>query len=204
MIKVTVFQKHGGPLSKRLSIDAEGRLVKDSSACWMSEGKARVHALNADQPFGALAGVIFSLKSHQALAMGTIAGLQPEQPVKVVTKAKLDGQENTIARDRDHVVFEPDQPAMVLLDYDTDGMPGPVRERIEEAGGVFEALEKHVWPELARAGRVERASTSAGLKHKRKKVEGADGRHVFVAILDGRSAAPSAWCSRVRRSWTRG
>ena len=138
-IKLTLFKSLNGPLSKRLDLDDDGKLTK-AGACAMTEGRAKVLVLDADAPFKNLAGLISNMESEYAMSLGAIRGVEPDTLVGVVTKARLNGQENIIARDQEHIIFEPDQPAMLLLDYDTEAMPDAVREKVEEAGGFVAAL----------------------------------------------------------------
>jgi hypothetical protein len=68
----------------------------------------------------------------------------------------------------------------------TKGMPKEVSDRIDAAGGMWNALLK-IAPELAKAARVSRASTSAGLYRSdtREPIPGSNGVHHFVLVRDG-------------------
>ena len=105
------------------------------------------------------------------------------------TKRALNGTEfrpDLIARTAEHIVHRPDRPAPVLVDVDVKGMPRMVRHRIDEIGGYWPALVS-VLPELAKAGRVERASTSAGLfrTDTGEALPGSDGLHIYIVLEDG-------------------
>ena len=184
-MEVTVFDKLGGPLSKKISLNADGSVNSDGSVCKMARGSAR-RAKVAD--VHALAALIVQLKPYQAIALGVIRDDLPDQ-VKVVTKGKLNGitQPNVIARTKDDIVYRPSKPAYALIDFDTKGMPSEVAAKIKKAGGLWEALLL-VMPELADVARVIRRSTSAGLFNgdTGKKIKGSDGVHIYLAVANGR------------------
>ena len=99
--EITVSSKSGGILGKRLSLAKDGKLIKDGSECKMVRGYAE-RAQFAD--VHAFSDLIGSLKPFQAPVLGVIRdGFDGE--VDVVTKAKLNGQANTIARTKDDIVF---------------------------------------------------------------------------------------------------
>ena len=180
--KITVFRKHGGPLTKRLSLNAAGTLIADGSACVMSLGAARV----ADAPSAAaLAEIIAGLESNEALGLGVLAdGTEAE----VVTKAVMNGHPGPgmIARTADSITFRPGAPAWCLLDYDTKGMPAAVRRKIDDLGG-FEAALATIMPAIATTTRVRRASTSAGLARvdTGAPIAGSSGQHLYLLARDG-------------------
>src|SRR5260370_41653260 len=118
MIEITVFAKSGGPLTKRIFIDPNGKLVSDGSACVMSYGAARRVRFNG---LPAFATGIAGLGQNEALALGAIRA-DLSNKVEVVTKRKLDELNGTpapdvIARTTTHINYRPNQPPPVLLDY---------------------------------------------------------------------------------------
>jgi hypothetical protein len=75
-------------------------------------------------------------------------------------------------------------PGWLLLDYDTDQMPDPVKQRITELGGPIGAME-HVWPELKEACRVFKPSSSGGVhKTGEEAPAGINGLHLYVLVSD--------------------
>jgi hypothetical protein len=182
-IELTRLTKHGGPLTKRISLASNGTLVKDGSACVMARGMAeRVRVADVH----ALAAVIEGLTSKQAIALGTLRAGLPDK-VEVTTKRKLMNgvaRSDIIARTKDDIVYH--GPAYALLDYDTMGMPGAVAAEIECVGGFLKALCR-VLPTLRAAALVTRRSTSAGLYHSDtgQTFPGSDGLHVYVLAKDG-------------------
>jgi len=185
--ELTIFAKTGGPLTKQISIGADGSIKADGSQCVMPSGTARRFRFTNMQE---LASEIAELELNEALALGV---LRPDLPdrVKVVTKSKLNGANHPaiIARTQDYVVYRAREPALDLIDFDTKEMPPAVATRLEELGGFWPALVSIV-PELARVARVERASTSSGLYDTRtgEKFAGSGGRHVYLLITDGTDA----------------
>jgi hypothetical protein len=183
-MQVTIIAKSGGPLTKRISLAADGSLTSDGSACVMSRGTAKRFAFAGVEQFATL---IEHFGPHQAIALG---GLRPDLPdeVSVTTKRKLNSAQESgvIARTSDYLVFQPGEPALALVDYDTKGMPPGVDERIEKLGGLLPALVS-VLPGLTSAARVQRGSTSAGLYRTDtgEKLAGSSGLHVFVGVRDG-------------------
>src|SRR6516162_8519512 len=138
-IELTRLTKHGGPLTKKISLSPDGTLVKDGSACVMAHGTAeRVRVAGVD----ALAALIEELTPSQALALGA---LRPDLPdkVEITTKKKLlNGvpRPDVIARTGANIVYH--GPAFALLDYDSKGMPTAVAAELERLGGFWPALLK--------------------------------------------------------------
>ena len=106
--------------------------------------------------------------------------------MQVVTKRKLDGQDNTIARTGADIIYRKGLPALALLDFDTNGMPRDVTTAMAQRGGYWPALVAVV-PALQTAARVMRRSTSAGLfrSDTGTRLPSSDGVHVYVAVQDG-------------------
>ena len=196
--EITGLSKAGGPLTKRISLTPDGLLHSDGSACVMMEGGACRATFDNLEEFGNL---IASLQSNEAIALGALLGEYDR--VEVVTKDYLEKlrqgraassrlslngtvRPDVIARTGDHVGYRPGKPALALIDVDTKGMPGGVREAIEARGGFWPALCA-VLPELATAGHVTRRSTSAGIfrTDTGQPLAGSNGLHVFVLVADG-------------------
>ncbi len=178
-LEIVKFRKQDGPLTKRITLTGS-----DPTACVMSRGAARRALFDDLQSFAACIG---GLASNEAIALGRLRSDLPDE-VAVATKYRLNGtaRPDLIARTGDHIAYRPGKLALALLDYDTKGTPGAVRERIKEAGG-FEAALAIVLPELATAGRVTRLSTSAGISRSDtgERLAGSDGRHAYILVRDG-------------------
>ena len=182
--EITVFSKTGGPLTKRVSLAPDGKLVSDGSACVMSHGTAERVKIADVGEFGKLIG---GLSSSQAITLGALRdGLLDS--VGVTTERRLNGapQPGLIARTSANIIYRKGQPAFALLDYDSKGMPSTVAAELKRLGGFWAALLP-VLPVLSGVARVTRPSTSSALSRSDtgKKVPGSDGKHIFVAEKDG-------------------
>jgi hypothetical protein len=184
-LEITIFTKSGGPLTKGISLSADGSIKSDGSACRMARGDARrVPVANAKQ----LAALIERTRSNQAIGLGT---LRPDlrDEVDVVTKAKLANgvaRPDLIARTGTNIIFRKGEPAFALLDFDTKGMPPSVAAVLKRLGGFLDAM-KSVLPALAGVATVTRRSTSAGLFRSDTGIQlpGSDGLHVYPLVQDG-------------------
>jgi hypothetical protein len=179
-IELTIITKDSGPLTKRIFLGPDGKVVSDGSACSLAHGKAK--RLNIDT-LDDLAPVIESLGSDQAFALGTLRdGLADEIPL-VTDKNEGNG---SYARTKKNFVHRPGLPAPVLLDFDIKGMPKEIRERIDDLGGFWPALVSAL-PALKDVGHLTRASTSAGIfrADTGERFEGSGGLHVYIIIEDG-------------------
>jgi hypothetical protein len=181
-VELTCFTKANGPLTKRISLDPDGRVKSDGSACVMSRGTAQRVPI-AD--LGQLAAVIGNIRADQAIALGALRTGLPEK-VHVVTKQMLNGQPNIIARTGTDILFRREQPAIALLDFDTKGMPADIAEDMRRFGGFWPALLS-VLPTLRSVGHVVRRSTSAGLfrSDTGEQLPGSGGLHVYLLVREG-------------------
>ena len=186
-IEITTLTKAGGPLTKRISLAADGSLHSDGSACVMSRGSAQRAPFDDLATFAACIG---ALASHEAIALGALRHDLP-QNVQIDTKKKLEelngsAAPDLIARTGEHIVYRPGQAALALIDVDTKGMPAAIADRIKAAGGFWSALVS-VLPELASTGCVVRRSTSSGILRTDTgtTLPGSNGFHAFVLVQDG-------------------
>jgi hypothetical protein len=180
--EITVFEKSGGPLTKRIAL-LDGKIVNDSSACRMANGHARRVKIDDIQ---ALADLINSFNSSEAYALGRLKEGLPDQ-VRVVRADILNGADypSVIARTLEYLTFNEGEPGLVLLDADFKGMSDSAMRRMEECDGLWGALCE-VLPAFESVACVERASTSSGLRNKEtgESFPGSGGRHLVIPILD--------------------
>ncbi|MCA1533858.1 hypothetical protein I6F21_14950 [Bradyrhizobium sp. NBAIM03] len=184
MPQITLITKRDIPalMSKRISLTNDGKLRSDGSECRMILGAAaRAFAGTAS----ALAQIIESCRSDQAIALGALKAEITSSAAVTIPK-RLDKLPGAITRSRECIDYRRGIPAWALVDFDTKGMPKEVRERIDAAGGMWNALLTVV-PELVSAARVSRASTSAGLFHSGtgEPIPGSNGMHHYVLVRDG-------------------
>jgi hypothetical protein len=183
-LQVTVFAKRDGPLTKRILLGPNGKVISDGSACVMSRGRARRVELSSARQ---LADLIGGLGSSEAITLGPLREGLPDE-VEVATKHRVNGtsRPDLIARSQDYLSFHPGVPAFTLFDHDTKGLPDEVRARIKELGGFWPALTS-VLPALDQVAHVTRLSTSGGLfrTDTGEAIPGSDGVHVYVLVNDG-------------------
>jgi hypothetical protein len=151
--EITLIKKSGpNPvMSKRIFLDAQGKVCSDGSQCSMAQGTAtRATAETAAD----LAKHIMACGTEQAIALGALMADLPN-PAKITTLAQLKDNPGAIARSRDFIDYRPGAPAWALIDFDTKGMPLDVAASIEAAGGMWNALLTFA-PGLGRATRVSR------------------------------------------------
>jgi hypothetical protein len=185
VIEIVVFKKSGGPLTKRISLNADGSLNSDPSACVMAAGAARRMKFDNLTAFAQLIG---HMAPEEAITLGV---LKPDLPddVQITAKRNLNAGASTanlIARSTDFITYRPGEPALALIDIDTKGMPPHIRQRVDGTDGSGAALAS-VLPALQDAAKVVRSSTSTGLYRtdSGERLRGSDGRHVYVLATDG-------------------
>jgi hypothetical protein len=180
--EIVCLTKSDGPLTKKIRLE-NGVLCSDGSACVMTRGVASRAPIGCVGQLGALIG---SLRSDQAIALGSLRPGLPREVV-IATKRAINGaaRPDIISRSADNIIFRPAQCGFVLVDFDTKGMPADVAERLRCAGGFWPALLS-VIQELGGVARLARASTSAGLYHQGTgaPVPGSNGEHVYLSVRD--------------------
>ena len=181
--QITLIKKSGpNPImSKRISLDEQGKVRSDGSQCLMAQGTA---TRAAAETAADLAKHILACGSDQAIALGALRG-DLSDPAKITTQARLKDNPGATTRSRDSIDYRPGTPAWALIDFDTKGMPPNVAASIEAAGDMWNALLT-VAPGLQRAERVSRASTSSGLYHLDTGTQfgGSGGFHHYILVKD--------------------
>ena len=182
-IALTRFTKDGGPLTKQISLAADGTLIQDKSACVMFRGTAERVTVDGIDGLGAL---IEDLTPSQALALGGLRADLPDKVAITTKKMLLNGtaRPDLIARIAANIVYR--GPAFALIDFDTKGMPATVASEMQRHGGFWPALLT-VLPVLEGVARLTRSSTSAGLSRSDTGavIAGSDGVHVYPVVKDG-------------------
>ena len=137
-IELVVFSKMGGPLTKRITLTADGKIASDGSACTMARGRAkRVRIDGIDE----LAALIESLTPNQAIALGALRDDLPDEVQhRHQGRAPADVPPTTPSPARPRTfVYRPGRPALVLFDYDMKGMPPSVALQLKVTGGFWAA-----------------------------------------------------------------
>src|SRR5262249_8312018 len=130
VIRLTVCEKFGGILSKKISLGADGAIHNDSSQCAMTTGSARRVTIDGVTGLGVL---IERMKRNQAIAAGALREDLADE-VNILAAEKLreiaDPPATTIARTNKNFTYRPGQPTLVLFDLDLKGAPDDVKARI--------------------------------------------------------------------------
>jgi hypothetical protein len=191
-IELTLIESAAGPVNKKISIGADGKLKKKSVAAIFSGAAYRI-PLNdwRDMAFG-----ITRLAANQAICLGRLReGLGALNPATGLLTAFLTTAGNTrelakpgrFSRTQGNIAYTGGVPAPVAIDFDDAGMPDSVHQRIANTGGLIPALES-ICPELATAAYISRGSTSSGLTIDATGQRFQGGQHHFVILSDGADA----------------
>jgi hypothetical protein len=153
----------------------------------------------------ALAALIERLDPRDVLMTGRPKNGARTATVKTDRRVRGLGEDaaarGIVARTLDHFAFPPG-PGWLLIDHDTKGMTAPVRARVEALGGGLGALA-HIWPDVLKAARVFKPSSSGGVYVEGGSPRAATGFHLFVLVEDvSRSAA--ALAALQARAWVEG
>lgn len=188
-VSLTLLGKDGGSLTNLIS-PSDDTYKTDGSQCWMADGAADRVSTGFPNEF---AGFISTFLNNEALALGVMNDGVPDLAT-ILTKRKLEqlngaAGPHMIARSGNYFCYNSDEPALVLIDVDTKGMPDAVRHRVTALGGAWTAILTAAL-ELANAARVVRRSTSAGLSRSDtgQTFAGSDGQHIYLLIKDGSTA----------------
>ncbi len=181
-IEVTVLKKDRGILSKRISLNADGEVVSDGSACAMAHGRARRRRVAG---LAELAELIGGMKPIECLCLCPLRADLGDDVV-IATVEELANNPHAVARTAENLGYRAGEPAFGLKDFDTKEMPDHVARRIANAGGYWGALVS-IRPGLAGAGHVSRRSTSSGLSNADTGATypGSAGVHEFFEAEDG-------------------
>src|SRR5262245_8292066 len=181
--EITVFEKHSGPLSKRIWLDASGKVCADGSECLMTRGYARRVEIS---DIRAYANQVNRCGPNEAFALGRLRADLPSH-VRVVTAHELNGgtERDTIARTKEFLTFAPGMGGLVLVDYDPKQMSAAATHQFHACGGLWGALCS-VLPGLDTVAMVERSSTSSGLRNTKtgESFPHSGGKHLVIPVLD--------------------
>ncbi len=191
---VTVFTTGHGLLCKQFHLSPTGELIKTPVAN-MASGRAEHVYTRTPRD---LAMVLDSLRSDQAVSIGVMKNGAAAMNITTVGAHRPDA----ISRSKANFHFPPDEPAWLLIDYDTDQMPDAIRQRIAAMGGPWQAL-RLIWPELDHSRWVVRGSSSAGVVMPDGTVTQSDGLHAYIQMRSG-VAIPETIKTLGRRAWLHG
>lgn len=178
------------PCGKRLTLDADSELVKESLAHNLSRAnQERVTVASA----AAMAEVLDSLQPAQALTYG-VSG---EDFASVVTRKAKDVGAEGITRTRDNFAW-PEGGGVLMLDYD----PAPGTEPL--TGPQLLALVYDLLPEAKDAAHLWRVSASSCIyADDGTEVRGVAGQRVYLLVKDA-ADIPRAGAVLFARAWLAG
>ena len=188
-------------MGKRFFLDDDGQLQKQANGLF-SKGYVTVqNASNAQE----LAELAQNLTPQDALCLGQPRGVNAFGIAPVATRqaqqALVHSSVQILSRTKDDFSFGQGQ-GWLLLDYDTKGLSEAVFSRIEQLGGIMNALH-HVWPELENSDFVVRPSSSAGVHIIGDPAPSVSGFHMFVRLKRA-ADIPQALKALHSRCWLHG
>ena len=158
--RISVLRNHRW-MGKRFFIDDAGNLQKQANGLF-SQGFATVIAVNNASELAQLTG---KLTAHEALCLGVPNGATDNVKMPVATRELKrqfsQGSAPCLSRTKEDFDFW-DGEGWLLIDYDTKGLPDRVVARIQDVGGVMNAL-RLIWPQLDDGDFLVRPSSSAGV-----------------------------------------
>ena len=188
-------------MGKRFFLDDDGQLQKQANGLF-SKGYVTVqNASNAQE----LAELAQNLTPQDALCLGQPRGVNALGTAPVTTRqaqqALVHSSVPILSRTKDDFSFGQGE-GWLLLDYDTKGLSEAVFSRIEQLGGIMNALH-HVWPELENSDFVVRPSSSAGVHIIGDPAPSVSGFHMFVRLKRA-ADIPQALKTLHSRCWLHG
>ncbi|MDA8151608.1 MAG: PriCT-2 domain-containing protein [Acidithiobacillus sp.] len=183
------------PISKRFTLDADGKLVKGKGGN-MRSGYAEALQIT---DLASLKNVIHGLNVTQALTFGVPKGASVGKPLRVLTKGGVKGKPGAIARSRGVFEYPDQQQGILLLDYDPP-------KTLAEAPDPFELRDMliKVVPALAQCDMLISASASSFIyKDDGTELNGLRGMHIFVRVANA-SDIPAIGANIDARCWLSG
>jgi hypothetical protein len=161
-------------LGKAIAVNPDGSLNKVPLA-----NSVRFVATMPVATAAALADLIMSCTIDQALALGTCS----RDRAAIVVADKQASFPDAIARTKTHFKFA-EGAAYALVDFDDKDAPPDVVAKVERLGGVW-AILTALYPPLATASRVRRASQSACVRTIDGPPFATRSQHIYVLLQRG-------------------
>lgn len=190
-------------IAKRFTRDPETDALKKKTGKPLASGDFFVEDI---PDAAALAGLIERLVAEDVLILGRPKGGLRRGLLKTKDRVEELGAayckvNNIIARAEADFEFSRG-PGWIVIDHDTDKMPQAVRDRVEALGGVLGALAS-IWPDVLKAARVFKPSSSGGVYVEGGSPSAATGSHTFVLVEDV-SRTREALQALQARAWAAG
>ena len=190
---LTVLTNKNGIATKRLSLDAEGNIVKTPAAA-IYQGIAERRTFTLVE----LPKLLRSLEPNQCL----VHGVCQYDIAAVVTEANYTpgqriGGLPVVPRTAKCFSYEPGKPALMMLDV--DAIPGKPSLTADEVLSILEPI----CPGMGSAGIVVTPSTSSCIYLGDKQLKGQTGLHIYIVAQDG-ADIPRLGKVLFRRLWLMG
>ena len=163
-INFTIFTKPNGIMTKEINL-VDGRIVKDGSRCWLSNGVAET----IEVPFNDLPALLDTVKKNQAVSWGS----SEHNKTKIVKQSKQASTPDAITRTQKHFDFVKGELGVLMIDDDT-GM---------STVDLIAAIEK-VMPQLHGVARIERPSCSSDIYLDDKLLTSKDTGRIYLLVDD--------------------
>ncbi len=190
---LTVLTNKNGIATKRLSLDAEGNIVKTPAAA-IYQGIAERRTFTLVE----LPKLLRSLEPNQCLVHGVcqydIAAVVTETNY---TPGQRIGGLPVVPRTAKCFSYEPGKPALMMLDV--DAIPGKPSLTADEVLSILEPI----CPGMGSAGIVVTPSTSSCIYLGDKQLKGQTGLHIYIVAQDG-ADIPRLGKVLFRRLWLMG
>lgn len=197
-VSFTLWTKPDGILTKTITKNDEGAIIKDSSQCRMSHGTGQV----VNIPLSNMPTFLNELKPNQALTHGVPKDTNLPNPFTVISDQKfkkIQGSTNIITRTLEHLHYPPETPILAMIDYDPAQGVSPL-----PMGALIQEIDK-VIPGFQDAEKVRTHSTSACVFDQNgQEVTGPGaGYHIYFTMPPGTSVPRFVEIFKVR-SWLMG
>lgn len=189
-ISFTLFTKQNGGITKKISKNANGELIKDASNCWIANGIGQV----IDIPFSKFAKFLNTMTCNKAISHGIPKNKRLPEMFPVVSAKKLNGTADTVARNLEFFEYPPNTNFILMIDYDPKSGTQPLApEKLIDA--IAEIL-----PEFKFAAKLTTRSTSSCISDdKGQEVTGASsGYHIYFIVPPGTNVPRFREIFRVR------
>jgi len=167
IVSFTLYTKKRGNLTKTISLDGSGKLIKDSSACWLANGSAETIEI----PFSELPAFFGTIKRNQAIGGGICK--KKATDICSMSQQGTTPDDSCITRTKNNFYYAEGKAGVLLLDNDC-GI---------DNNQLIAELEKIV-PGLDQAAKIIKPSVSAGLirKSSGEALPGKNNAHIYVLV----------------------
>jgi hypothetical protein len=181
-IALTGVLKSGGVTTKSISLDGSGKVVKNSTQCWISTG-AMHRTVYPD--WRAFSSVLENMPPNGAIVLGTLREDCPDAVQLFTADDPRHKGPNCAARTKEFLKYRA-LPTLMLFDHDCGHFSTAVKDKVNELGGFIRAVWS-ICPELAKVGAILRASTSSGLSNAEtgQQYPSSGGAHLYTLVCDG-------------------